>query len=1709
MSTSDCPKCIRREKTHSRRNYRKSLQRSGDFPSPSDGLRSGFQSTLPVPRQPDGTQPALRFQFARLLRSSPPSLPPSLDELRVGFESAFSRDYAHFTSLNTGKVKVIVCVRQPESTVECRPLSTLPNADRQHHAPSQYLDALLSLNCNISNGCVAIDHRRNQLTLIDPTPPIRRRVSITNPKLFTFDAVLATQDQQLLELSRVALTSVIQQLLRGQDGCILTIGHKHTGKTRSMVGTDTSPPTSFGIIPCAISWLFQVLNKQKEVTGIRFSVRVSAVALNGPNEEFCDLLEDAVLPHENDISPSQYLRSQERNPAANPLSGDIFQSTDSESVAMQIGRCLANQREIRVANAERAAYLLDVALTKRAAACADKTNSSNANGSGLSHMLFTFHVYQCCVEQNETGAHVFGGRTRLHLLDLGCGRYGHPTATTPSVEPTKFKQKAQAKCQSPVPSTRSTNEIDRPVIHNPINTTCRSLSISGMANVILALLTGQRHLPFRDSALTHLIKEAMTGTQVHPCVIAHIDSGTQYYTETLQILQLASKLSRLRRRRVGPSTSIPAHLTLTSYSEDTGSSVESCSDSAQTELYRRRLRGPRMGKSSYGRSYNSDVDFTSSSEQSCETVIYLGRKQEIDDQIDNAALLRLGPRGKADGSVDARSASSGQLSGGEQQNRTLTRNSNQITLKKNTSVSGTGVHVVKRMIPRTNAKVWPRAISPKLKEALLSQEETWIDGPKVTGAQDVNSKATECVSSSGPHWSHYLCSSSSVCSPTYSVVQPRRHSSELGTAPCVMLSKSATITTVAPVNVHDNEPFRCAFDCTQENDFGRYPSISNSSAWQADTNAGDDQNQISSVDASSCSTLEHCAKLGPRALSDISERTEETETVPDGNTVKSSSTGPLFECLSLLRLDGLPYLDEFRFEDRSASHSAELVETILVDTTDKRKSPLKHDGTRNPHKAEKSGRDENERDNRDDLEMCLSFLGKAPSMDFSDILNPRTPELMHRLGYSPLKKLKDDFVGDTKECSAESGSYFNGCGEKLLTMDESVQDRTPIGESERFNYLQSDTVPKERNFQLLEEPNKATGWISQHQTRPPLQENYRRKTWHKPENSTSYGPTNNSLSRVAAWVDSIVNPTSSIPFASPCEVQHTTQIHEPTARKNLLRASTIPRQNGVHDCGLNPIIFCTTSSVSAASTNERSHPSYNNPNSSNSYNQHNCEVTQPQTESCRNRTSSRFVTRPEVFGSPHSCNKMCSPCVSNGPSTHTFPASVSPSQQTHFSTAFTNNLQQNPVFSPPNNQDFGNFSASQQTPYWNILQPDSFSLPRCPQTINTTKHLVKAIAFPSTGDQVQNSTIIRERCPDRHAADFTGSIQEKELKDSKSQRGFRFPSFPIFRSFRLRRDRKKEKLQVADPLRVDENKAATQYPSTIDNMTGFGPPLSPTSLADLRERCHSCSPTSPMRSTRACASTLSHVAEFTPGNLSLSVADSPHLVLKSTTLQSGTSVGMNASDFVYRSVSSGPILDARATSSPLVKQLSRREPHGRQQQSFHLLRNDPTEGTLPVSAFSHQMDNNQALFGLPNSPSVPLNSPHYPGTLFTPICRSGRRSVNGGPASSGYESMRIGTSELSLSHPDSASECSGILSPGGMTKDVLKPKTFDGTNRCQRHSSTTGSRASGSAGSGVSLCSPMRANKAVESQTSERTAHWPLTSSVSSFLKIKYQHSCQ
>lgn len=58
-----------------------------------------------------------------------------------------------------------------------------------------------------------------------------------------------------------------------------------------MIGSCESP-FALGVIPCAISWLYRAVSEQKQKTGARFSIRVSAVEITAVSQQIRDLLTD-------------------------------------------------------------------------------------------------------------------------------------------------------------------------------------------------------------------------------------------------------------------------------------------------------------------------------------------------------------------------------------------------------------------------------------------------------------------------------------------------------------------------------------------------------------------------------------------------------------------------------------------------------------------------------------------------------------------------------------------------------------------------------------------------------------------------------------------------------------------------------------------------------------------------------------------------------------------------------------------------------------------------------------------------------------------------------------------------------------------------------------------------------------------------------------------------------------------------------------------------------------------------------------------------------------------------------------------------------------------------------------------------------------------------------------------------------------------------
>ncbi|KAB5540117.1 hypothetical protein PHYPO_G00097640 [Pangasianodon hypophthalmus] len=466
----------------------------------------------PPPSPPDPDEPFFYTDgFSAALQLSPPPVPPCL--LRAGSKV---KDCP-----GMGKVKVMVRI--------------CPAKGEQDTSESMSF--------------LKVDAHKKQLTFCEPPTSAagqRRFSSTTAPKTFNFDAIF-TQDASQAEVCSGTVAEVIQSVVNGADGCIFCFGHANLGKTYTMIGKDGSTQ-SLGVAPCAISWLFKLIEERKEKAGARFSVRVSAVEISGRDEVLTDLLADFSTGTFQEVQGAGvYLKED-------PISGSQLQ----------------NQSELRASTAERAAFFLDSALASRSTSRPENAEEQPCN----SHMLFTLHVTQYRMEKSAKGG-MSGGRSRLHLLDLGS-------------------------CESDVTRTRDGGGG-------------QCLSLAALGNVILALANGAKHVPYRDSKLTMLLRESLGNINCRTTMIAHISDSPASFTESLSTVQLASRIHRMRKKK-------------SKYASSSSGGESSCEEGQTRRPPHLRPFHPRTVAldPDHPALLSSDPDYSSSSEHSCDTVIYVG-----------------------------------------------------------------------------------------------------------------------------------------------------------------------------------------------------------------------------------------------------------------------------------------------------------------------------------------------------------------------------------------------------------------------------------------------------------------------------------------------------------------------------------------------------------------------------------------------------------------------------------------------------------------------------------------------------------------------------------------------------------------------------------------------------------------------------------------------------------------------------------------------------------------------------------------------------------------------------------------------------------------------------------------------------------------------------------------------------------------------------
>jgi len=202
-----------------------------------------------------------------------------------------------------------------------------------------------------SDSLIEIDQRKKEISFLQPSTSTAAENNIpgsqrppSQPNYFGFDNIFEPEIRQD-RVSSGSLLDVLHAVINGGDGALVTYGGPGTGKTRTIVGQDDSNTTA-GILPCAIAWLYSLIDDCKQRTGARISVRVSAIEVVGRNEELRDLLADQASGTDSidshSASPGIYLRDD-------PVGGVN----------------LKNGCEPQAANAEKAGFYLDAALAAK------------------------------------------------------------------------------------------------------------------------------------------------------------------------------------------------------------------------------------------------------------------------------------------------------------------------------------------------------------------------------------------------------------------------------------------------------------------------------------------------------------------------------------------------------------------------------------------------------------------------------------------------------------------------------------------------------------------------------------------------------------------------------------------------------------------------------------------------------------------------------------------------------------------------------------------------------------------------------------------------------------------------------------------------------------------------------------------------------------------------------------------------------------------------------------------------------------------------------------------------------------------------------------------------------------------------------------------------------------------------------------------------
>jgi hypothetical protein len=315
----------------------------------------------------------------------------------------------------------------------------------------------------------------------------------THGHTFRFDHVLGQQTSQSQVFDLVG-QPVVDACLQGINATVFAYGQTGAGKTHTMHGAPDDPDLA-GVTPRLLRYLFA----QVAASGAKVAVHCSYVELY--NETFRDLLgedSEAAAPAATwGATPSRAGAATPGQLGAAAAPGPRLREDGKKGVYVE------GLEEVAVSSFEDAAQLLVLGNSQR------RTASTAANAdSSRSHSIFTISVVS---EEVRNGLTIYT-RAKVNLVDLaGSERQKH---------------------------TKATKERLREAQHINKSLSALSLCISKLAD-------GDSFVNYRDSKLTHLLRDSISGNG-KTWVIAGISPANSCAAETLSTLTFARSAKMIR-----------------------------------------------------------------------------------------------------------------------------------------------------------------------------------------------------------------------------------------------------------------------------------------------------------------------------------------------------------------------------------------------------------------------------------------------------------------------------------------------------------------------------------------------------------------------------------------------------------------------------------------------------------------------------------------------------------------------------------------------------------------------------------------------------------------------------------------------------------------------------------------------------------------------------------------------------------------------------------------------------------------------------------------------------------------------------------------------------------------------------------------------------------------------------------------------------------